>query len=88
MVTRVRVGKGKRRRARTVLVAKGRYNLATGQRKVTRLALTKAGRRLLIRAGRRGLRVRAGGPGVKNRAVRIQTKANRRGAAKRRRARR
>jgi hypothetical protein len=77
---------GKRRvvrRLRNILVGRGRFNVAPAQTGVARIRLTRAGRRLLRRSGRRGLRAKLVGQNLRPRAVKVR----RRVPAKRKRAR-
>jgi CSLREA domain-containing protein len=70
------------RRARFVLIGKRRFRVADGARKVLRVRLNRRGRALVRRAGRRGLKVRLSGKGVRNHVVRLRQSG---GKAKRRR---
>lgn len=66
---------GKRRavrRARNVMVGKSRFNLAPRRAGVLRIRLTGIGRKLLHRSGRRGLRVKLVGQGLRNHAVKLK----------------
>jgi hypothetical protein len=72
----VRVGKSKRKK--NVLVGKARYNLpAKSSLRVVRVNLTKAGKKLLRRSGKRGLKVKLVGGGVRNRAVKLRQQGGR-----------
>jgi hypothetical protein len=52
-----------------VVIARSAYSLAPGHSKTIRVKLTRNGRRLLNRAGKRGLKVRLVGSGVKASAL-------------------
>lgn len=83
LVARVGSAGSSRRGARLVTVGRGRYNLPAGSRgRAVRVRLTPQGRQLVRRAGRRGLRVRLVGKGLKKRVLTL------RGAAKRKRTKR
>ena len=60
------------RRARNVVIGKSRFNIAAGKAGVLRIRLTGAGKKLLRRSGRRGLRARLVGRGLKNRTVKLK----------------
>lgn len=83
LVARVGSAGSSRSGARLVTVGRGRYNLPAGSRgRVVRARLTPQGRRLVRRAGRRGLRVRLVGKRLEKRVLTL------RGAAKRKRTKR
>lgn len=66
---------GKRRvvrRARNVMVGRGRFNLAPRRAGILRLRLTGAGKKLLRQSGRRGLRAKVVGRGLRNRVVKLK----------------
>jgi hypothetical protein len=82
-VKRKGAGKGRdnRRRARrfrNVLVGKGRFRVAPRKAGVLLVRLTRPGRKLLHRRGRRGLRVRLVGQGLKNRVVTLRPQEGKR----------
>jgi hypothetical protein len=82
LVARVGGARASRRATRNLVVGRGRYNLPAGSRgRVVRVRLSAKGRRLVRRAGRRGLRVRLAGKRLKKRSLVL------RGAAKKRRRR-
>jgi len=70
IVARVRSRRGGRRTVRNIVVGRARYGFPAGRRlRVVRVRLTGQGRRLVRRAGRRGLRTRLVGRGLRNRAL-------------------
>lgn len=79
---RVRVrGRGARRsraRRRNVLIGRGRYALPAGRAGIARVRLTRAGRRMARRRGKRGLRVRVLGPRLRGRALKLKPRGSRR----------
>lgn len=85
LIARVRAARTSRRRARNVLVGRTRYNLPAGTARTVRVRLNGRGKRLLRRAGRRGLRARLVGASVRNRVVKLRPsgRAKRRGRARR-----
>lgn len=75
LVDRVRVRRSARRsakRVRSVVLGRSRFRVPAGRAKVLRIRLNRKGRRLLLRAGRRGMRARLVGRGLRNRMVRLK----------------
>lgn len=73
LVARVRLRRGARRSAaKNIELGRTRFRVPAGRTKALRIRLNRKGRRLLRRAGRRGLRVRLVGRGLRNRAVRLK----------------
>ncbi|MBW8018024.1 MAG: hypothetical protein FVQ82_17785 [Planctomycetes bacterium] len=70
LLARVKTGKPKHRKIRSVLIGKASFNLAPGASRTLRVKLNRAGKRLL-RSGRT-LRARATGRGVKSRTVKLK----------------
>lgn len=66
-----------RRRTRNVLIGKSRFNIAPRKAGVLRVRLTRVGKKLVRRSGRRGLRVRLVGRGLKSRTVTLKPRINR-----------
>jgi len=62
---RVSTGRGRHRRTRTVTIGLASFSIGVGKRATFRVYLTGQGRKLLRRAGRRGLSVQIAGVGVK-----------------------
>jgi hypothetical protein len=88
LVARVKVGKGKKarsskRRVRNLVIGRARFSLLAGKTKVVRVNLTRKGKALVRRAGRRGLPVKLRGSGVKNRTVKLKSKSRRGGKGNR-----
>ncbi len=65
-------------RRRLVTIAAGRYALASGQTRRVKVKLNRRGSRLLRRGGSRGLRVRASGPGLRARSLKLRSAGKRR----------
>lgn len=65
-------GRAARRTARFALIGKRRLRVVAGAHKVLRIPLNRRGRVLVRRAGRRGLKVRLGGRGVRSRVARLR----------------
>jgi len=65
-------------RVRRIAIGRRGYSIAAGRTKTVRVRLTRRGRRLLRRAGRRGLPARAKGVGLENRAIRLKLKGRQR----------
>ncbi len=73
LLARVRVRWGARRSAaKNVMLGQSRFRVPAGKAKLLRVRLNGKGRQLLRRSGRRGLRARLSGPGVRNRMVRFK----------------
>jgi bacillolysin len=91
LVARVKAGKGKnakaskKKRVRNLVVGRAGFSIAAGRTKTIRVRLTGKGKRLVRRAGKRGLKVKLRGKGVANRAVKLKLKSRRgkRGKGKR-----
>ena len=66
------------RRARNVVIGKSRFNIPAGKRGVVRIKLTGTGRKLLKKAGKRGLRVQLVGSGLKKRSVKLKPQVRKR----------
>lgn len=82
LIARVKVGKGKgakssKRRVRNLVIGRAAFALGAGKSRLLRVPLTRKGRRLVRRAGKRGLRVKLRGKGVKSRSVRLKVKRRR-----------
>jgi hypothetical protein len=77
--------KGSRRRVRNLVIGRAGFSIAAGRTKTIRVRLTGKGKRLVRRAGKRGLKVKLRGKGVANRAVKLKLKSRRgkRGKGKR-----
>lgn len=79
LVARVPVRRSVRRsakRAKNVVLGRSRFRVPAGRTKVLRIRLNRKGRRLLRRAGRRGMRARLVGRGLRNRMVRLKPTRN------------
>lgn len=72
------------RRKRNVVIGKSRFNLAPGRKGVLQVRLTRAGRKLAKRNGRRGLRGRLVGRGLQNRAIKLRPQNRKRNKGKKR----
>lgn len=77
LLVRVKAGKGKRakrskKRVRNLVIGGVGFAIPAGRAKTIRVRITGKGRRLLRKAGKRGLRVKLRGSGVSNRAVRLR----------------
>jgi len=85
LVARVRTARAGRRRVRNVVIGRARYGLPAGSARTVRVRLTGRGKRLVRRAGKRGLAARLLGPGVRSRAVKLRAakRMRRRGGARR-----
>lgn len=73
-----RHGTRNKKRRGVILIGKGHFNLPPGKRGVSRIRLTKVGKKLLRRAGRRGLRVQLRGFHLKPRIIRLKPKLGKR----------
>jgi hypothetical protein len=69
IVARVVTGHGKHKRARNVTIGVASFSLGAGTRATFRVHLTGQGRKLLGKAGRKGLEVQIAGSGVQAHAV-------------------
>ncbi|HEX7059188.1 MAG TPA: hypothetical protein VF176_04985, partial [Solirubrobacterales bacterium] len=65
------------RQAHGVLIGKRPYAIAAGRTRLIQVRLTRRGKALLRRSGRRGLRARLRGPGLQNTTVRLQPRGRR-----------
>ena len=75
LVVRVKAGKRARSRVRNLVIARRRrFSIPAGKTKVIRLRLTRRGKALARKAGRRGLRAKLRGSGLKRRTVRLRAK--------------
>lgn len=78
----------RKRGKRVLVIGKGRFAVAPGKRGTVRIRLTRAGKRLVRKAGRRGLGARLAGPGLRKRGVKLrkrgQRNSKRRGQSQRR----
>jgi hypothetical protein len=81
LLARAGRARSSRRAARGLTIGRGTYSLPAGsRRRLVRARLTRRGRRLVARAGRRGLRVRLAGSGLKQRALRLRAAGGKRRA--------
>jgi hypothetical protein len=78
LVTRITGGRGRHKRARNVTIGLASFSLALGKRATFRVYLNSQGRKLLARAGRRGLKVQVAGSGVRARTVVLRAPSTRR----------
>lgn len=81
LVARVRVRRSARRsarRAKNVVLGRSRFWVPAGRTKVLRIRLNRKGRLLLHRAGRRGMRARLVGRGLRNRMVQLKARKGKR----------
>lgn len=78
ITTRVTTGRGRRKHGRTITVGLASFSLALDHDATLRVYLTAQGRKLLTRAGRRGLEVRIAGRGLRARTVVLRLPARRR----------
>jgi 6-phosphogluconolactonase (cycloisomerase 2 family) len=78
LVRRVRGKRRGRVRRRAVVVGRARYALPAGARRVLATRLSRRGARLVRRRGRRGLRVRASGPQLVARSLKLKQRGSRR----------
>jgi hypothetical protein len=74
--------KGSERRVRNIVIGRASFSIPVGLTKTIRVRLTRKGKQLVRRAGRRGLKVKLRGSGVANRAVRLKQKKRKRGRRK------
>ncbi len=65
LVARVTTGRGKRRKTSNVTIGSARFSIAAGKSITLSVRLTGQGPKLVIKSGRRGLRVQVTGAGVK-----------------------
>ena len=66
---RGRVATKRAKRTRKIVIGKSHYRVAAGAKAKVRIKLTRQGKALLHQAGKRGLKVRVGGSGVKDRKL-------------------
>jgi PKD repeat protein len=66
-----------RRRGRSggAVIGRGRFAVAPGKRRTVRIRFTRAGKRLVKEAGKRGLRAQLVGPGLRKRTVRLKPRS-------------
>jgi thermitase len=79
LVALLKAGKEKsarasRKRVSNLVVGRSDFSIPAGQTKTIRVQLTGKGKRLLRKAGKRGLKVKLRGNGISNRAVRLKQK--------------
>lgn len=67
----------RKRGKRLLVIGKGRFAVAPGKRGKVRIRLTRAGKRLVMKAGRRGLRARLVGSGLRKRGVKLRQRGRR-----------
>jgi uncharacterized delta-60 repeat protein len=73
MLARARSRRGAQRNAaKNVVLGQSRFRVPAGKAKLLRVRLNRKGRQLLRRTGRRGIRARLVGRGLRNRAVRLK----------------
>lgn len=74
LVISIGAARSSRRRARNLTIGRARYSLPVGgPRRIVRIGLTREGSRLVRRAGKRGLKVRLVGKGLRSRALTLRT---------------
>jgi hypothetical protein len=78
IVARVTTRQGRRRHTSNVTIGVASFSMAAGRRVTLRVLLTGQGRKLLGRAGRRGLRVQIAGSGVQAHAALLRPVLKRR----------
>jgi hypothetical protein len=61
------------KRTRKVVIGRSRFSIPAGKSKTIRVKLTGKGKRLVRRAGKRGLKVQLTGSGVKHGVVTLKT---------------
>lgn len=67
-----------RRRARTILIGKGRFSIPAGHRSTARIRLTAKGKALMRHSGKGGLVVRLGGSHIQSRTLHVKQARHRR----------
>jgi hypothetical protein len=72
LVVQVKVRKGKRLVRRNLVIGRAGFRIAAGGSKLVRVKLTARGVKLVNRAGKRGLKVKLRGKGVRNRVVQLR----------------
>lgn len=81
LVARVRARRSAQRstkRARNIVLGRSRFRVPAGRIKILRIHLNRRGRLLLQQAGRRGIRARLVGRGLRNRVVRLKVRTGKR----------
>ena len=78
LVVRVRSKRNARRsaaRGRNIVIGRSRFRVPAGRTKLLRIQLNRKGQRLLLQTGRRGVRARLAGRGLRNSTVRLKPEA-------------